>query len=114
VIPEDRAEEIRTKYGPGQYTLDELQKMIKDEITTAITEVEESWIKIANNAIANEREACAMIADEMKAELNQQPENLQYGRTQIEVAKRIAKEIRARSNQESPIDYALRRMKERS
>lgn len=114
LIPEDRAEGIRTKYRPGEHTLDELQIMIKDEITTAITEVEESWIKIANTAIANEREACAVIADEMKAELNQQPEKLQYGRTQIEVAKRIAKEIRARNNQESPIDHALRRMKERS
>lgn len=45
-----------------------------------------------------EREACAMIADEMKAELSQRPEKLQYGRTQIEVAEYIATEIRARKS----------------
>jgi hypothetical protein len=49
-------------------------------------------------AIEEEREACAMIADEMKAELSQRPEKLQYGRTQIEVAEYIGQQIRARSS----------------
>jgi hypothetical protein len=39
MTPEDRAEEIRKKYRPDQHTLDELQKMIEDEITAAVTEV---------------------------------------------------------------------------
>lgn len=53
--------------------------------------------EIIKAAIAEEREACAMIADEMKTELSQRPEKLQYGRTQIEVAEYIAQAIRARS-----------------
>ncbi|MGH9755032.1 MAG: hypothetical protein ACREA2_19825 [Blastocatellia bacterium] len=52
MTPEDRAEEIRKKYRPESHTLDELQKMIEDEITAAMTEVEESRGKIANTAIA--------------------------------------------------------------
>jgi hypothetical protein len=111
IAPEDRAEEIRVRYRPGQQTVDELQKMIKDGITAAMTEVEKSWVNIANTALANEREACAMIADEMKAEMAQRSDKLQYGQTPIEVAEYIAAEIRARGNQENPIESAMRRFK---
>jgi hypothetical protein len=54
--------------------------------------------KAIKAAIEQEREGCAMIADEMKVELSQRPEKLHYGRTQIEVAEYIGQQIRARSS----------------
>lgn len=65
-----------------------------------IEEIEQAIIAAEEAGAKEEREACAMIADEMKAELSQRPEKLQYGRTQIEVAEYIASEIRARSQRE--------------
>jgi hypothetical protein len=86
--------------------------MTTEERAQEILEMIETWrkgphgkdvlkddLEIVIEAIkAEEREACAMIAAEMKVELSQRPEKLQYGRTQIEVAEYIAETIRARSN----------------
>ena len=68
---------------------------ISPEQIEALTQTIQSAII---EAIEEERETCAMVADEMKAELAQRPEKLQYGRTQIEVTEYIANEIRARSS----------------
>lgn len=62
------------------------EEMILD-IERAIEAAEEEKAKVV-------RQACAEIACMVKEELSQQPEKLQYGRTQIEVAEYIEAEIR--------------------